>query len=86
MNFIDPNPTPVRTSICHYFVVSIDGAWWVDFEGKPFGPMSSKEEAISSTIHLIEVFGDPNRPADIWAPDESGRAKLMWKREATLTS
>jgi hypothetical protein len=82
MNFIGPNPTTDRTSICHYLVVSVDGTWWVDCESKPFGPMPTKEAAISSTMKLIEAFGDPNRPADIWAPDETGRSKLIWKREA----
>ncbi len=51
----------------------------MDCEGKPFGPMISKEEAISSCIHLIELFGDQHRSADIWAPDETGRSKLVWE-------
>ena len=83
LNFIDPNPTPSKTSTCHYLVVLIDGSWWVDCEGKPFGPIISKEEAIASCVHLIELFSDPQRPADIWAPDETGRSKLVWKTGST---
>lgn len=41
--------------------------------------MKTKEEAISSGIHLISVLGDRDRPADIWAPDEAGKSRLVWK-------
>ena len=75
---MDPYSHHSKTSICHYIVVAIDGAWWIDCEGKPFGPMNTKEEAISSGIQLIEVLGDPNRPANIWAPDEAGKSRLVW--------
>jgi hypothetical protein len=44
LNFEGSNPQQARTSVCHYLMVVIDGAWWVDCEGRPFGPMNSKEE------------------------------------------
>jgi hypothetical protein len=37
----------------------------VDCEGKPFVPVISKEEAIASCIHLIDLFADQHRSADI---------------------
>lgn len=80
MNFIDPLAKVTVEPTRHYLVVHCRDTWWVDCDGKAFGPCASKEAAIHSAQKLISIFEDPARRAEIWAPDEGGRTKLMWKR------
>jgi hypothetical protein len=28
---------------------------------------------------LIEVFGDPARPIEVWSRDEAGKMRLLWQ-------
>ena len=72
-------PTGPRRSTCVYLVLESRGAWWVDREGRSLGPCSSKEEAVDAAFKIAQTFGDPERPAEIWAPGESGRMGLIWR-------
>lgn len=65
-------------STCLYLVIHSLGAWWVDCEGKPYGPCDTAEEAMRAAHKLIGLFCDPERHAEIWAPDESGKMRLVW--------
>ena len=67
---------------CHYIVVRIGEAWWVDVEGKPFGPWESRDHAVSASKKLIEAFADDTRPADIWAPADDDRMERVWRNRA----
>ncbi len=79
MNFIDTTDNRKTATTCYYIVVQIDGVWWIDVEGKPCGPCEDKEDAISCAFKLIEVFGNPARPAAVYAPDGDGHTKLVWR-------
>ena len=71
-------------STCLYLVIKILGSWYVDREGKPYGPCETPEDAIHGAHKLIELFGDPERPAEIWAPDEAGKMHLVWSSKEPL--
>jgi hypothetical protein len=77
MNFVDPARKPA--SSCLYLVLQARGHWWVEREGKSFGPCADKDEAIDSAFKIIQLFGDPARSAEVWAPDEDGKMQLVWK-------
>jgi hypothetical protein len=64
---------------CVYLVLRSREQWWVECEGKPFGPCATQEEAESSASKLMEMFGDPARRAEVWAPDKDGKMRLIWK-------
>ena len=70
---------PKRPSTCLYLVLESRGAWWVDREGKSLGPYETRDEAESGAFHLIEVFGDPARPIEVWSRDDTGKMRLLWK-------
>ena len=52
--------------------------WWVDCEGKSFGPFDNVEEATSAAIRYAEVFADEIRQSQVWAPDDAGRMRQVW--------
>ena len=64
---------------CVYLVLQIGGQWWIDREGKSCGPCQTKDEAEASAFHLLELFGDPERRAEVWSPDDDGKMRLIWK-------
>lgn len=68
-----------RPSACLYLVLQSRGAWWVDREGKSLGPYETRDEAESGAFHLIEAFGDPARPIEVWSRDDTGKVRLLWK-------
>lgn len=41
-----------------FLVIISRGQWWVDCEGKSFGPFESSDVAISGAVHYAEVFDD----------------------------
>ena len=79
MNFIDTTDGLRNAPTCYYIVVEIDGVWWIDVEGKPCGPCPDRDDAIDCAFKLIEFFGDPTRPAAIYAPGDDGRTHLVWR-------
>ncbi|MFD2647433.1 hypothetical protein ACFSX5_06430 [Devosia albogilva] len=68
-----------RPSTCLYIVLKAGEGWWVDREGKAFGPCGTKDDAEGAAFKLIELFGDPERPAEVWSPDDSGKIQLVWR-------
>jgi hypothetical protein len=63
---------------CWFVVIESQGAWWVDCEGRAFGPLASKAEAQDYAHKLVGTHGDPARRSDIWVPDADGRLRLTW--------
>ena len=54
------------------------GAWWVDCEGRAFGPLDSRREAADYALKLAETHRDPTRRSDVWVPDQNGKLRLEW--------
>ena len=61
-----------------FLVIVSQGQWWVDCEGRAFGPFESCDVAVSDAVRYAEVFEDPDRQSQIWAPDETGRMSRVW--------
>lgn len=77
MNFISSDMR--RPSTCLYIVVRVGDQWWVDREGKSYGPCDTRNEAESAAFQLIELFGDPARPVEVWSPNDDAKIRLVWK-------
>lgn len=60
-----------------YLVIASGGQWWVDCEGKSFGPFDCFEVAVGGALQYAEVFNDPGRQSQIWAPDETARMRQV---------
>jgi hypothetical protein len=67
---------------CWFVVIESRGAWWVDCEGRAFGPLESREEAQDYARKLAETYGDPERRSDVWVPDDQGKLRLTWSGPA----
>lgn len=63
---------------CWFVVIHTPSAWWVDCEGKAYGPFSTREEAAADAVRLAEAFGDPARRSDVYVPDDDHKLKLVW--------
>ena len=62
---------------CWYIVIKSCNFWWVDCEGKAYGPFNTASDARLEAAHIAKVFGDPTRQIRIYAPNEDGRLELM---------
>lgn len=65
-----------------YIVLFSGDHWWLDFEGKTSGPFPSEDEAHAAAVARATTFGDPTRPAEIYAPGVDGRFQLVFHRPA----
>lgn len=61
-----------------FLVVKSVNQWWVDCEGKSFGPFMSIKDATSSAVRYAEIFTDDSRQSQVWAPAEDGRMRRVW--------
>lgn len=63
---------------CWFVVIYSAGTWWVDCEGRAFGPFASQAEAEQGALDIAGAFGDGGRRPLIYSPDGSGRPRLYW--------
>jgi hypothetical protein len=61
---------------CWYIVIEAMGAWWVDCEGKAFGPFDSEEIARSEAPRIALAYGDETRRAEVWATEPNGPRRI----------
>lgn len=69
---------------CWFIVIRTPSAWWVDCEGKAYGPFSSRKEAAENAVQLAKAFGDPGRRSDVYIPDDDGMQVLAWSAGRTV--
>jgi hypothetical protein len=60
-------------------VVRSRGEWWVDCEGKSFGPFPDPDAAAKTAVRYAEIFNDADRQSQVWMPDEHGRYRVVWE-------
>ena len=63
---------------CWFVVIHANGAWWVDCEGRAYGPFASNDQAREYAQKIAVTFADPSRRSEVWAPGEQGKLKLIW--------
>ena len=69
----------------YYFLVEIEGAWWVNCGGKQLGPYAYRNLAIEEAREVDGLFVDPLNPISIIGPDDSGQVTTLWEQAAPTT-
>jgi hypothetical protein len=62
-----------------FIVVKSAETWWVDFEGQPYGPFDDFDMARIEAISLARAFTEPERQAIVYAPDEEGTHRAIFR-------
>jgi hypothetical protein len=61
-----------------YRISRRDGLWFIDFEGKQFGPYQTDREALLFAIDAAHQFGDKGEETQVQMLDETGDATTVW--------
>lgn len=64
---------------CWFIVIESMGSWWVDCEGKAYGPFDSREDAQGEARRIAITYGDQERRSEVFAPTKDGSHRLIWK-------
>ncbi|HHY49757.1 MAG TPA: hypothetical protein GYA10_08430 [Alphaproteobacteria bacterium] len=64
-----------------YVVILSQEKWWVDFEGKAYGPYKSMDEAADEGRQLARFAAHAGRPSEVLVPNERGRYVVIWDSE-----
>lgn len=64
-----------------YIVLLSREKWWVEFEGKSFGPYTSKNTATLEAISLARFTAHTGRTTEVRVPDGTGRFPVEWESE-----
>jgi hypothetical protein len=60
--------------------------WWVDCEGKSYGPFETAQQATGNAFRFAEIFGHEGRKAQVFAPDEDGKMRQVVPDDAAPAS
>jgi hypothetical protein len=66
---------------CWFIIIESLGAWWVDCEGKAYGPFDSSAEAAIAAKRIALTYGDDTRRSDVYA-GTAGEQRLIWSGPA----
>lgn len=64
---------------CWFIVIKSMGSWWVDCEGKAYGPFDTRDAAQSEARRIAITYGDDGRRSEVFAPANDGSLRLIWK-------
>jgi hypothetical protein len=62
-----------------FIVIYSGGKWWVDAQGQPCGPFASREDAQAGAIVLADTSADTDRVSEVYAPDDNGHQRSVWR-------
>ena len=63
---------------CWFVAIFANRRWWVDCEGKAYGPFATREDAALEATRLARTFGDSLRQSEVWMPDDTGKLHRVW--------
>lgn len=61
-----------------YIVVFANGKWWIDYEGDPTGPFSSKDVAMANAVALASTADRMGRRSEVRLL-EDGRSRMLYQ-------
>lgn len=61
-----------------YVVIESCGKWWVDLEGKAYGPYASKTQAIEEGRSLARFAAHSGKHSELLAQNDHGRYIVLW--------
>jgi hypothetical protein len=63
---------------CWFIVIESMGSWWVDCEGKAYGPFDTREDAQSEARRIAVTYGDDSRRSQVFSAEPDGTHRLIW--------
>lgn len=66
------------TATALYIVIQSRGRWWVDFEGRSFGPFETREQAALEGRGKAQATGFDGRTSEVLVPDSAGKYWIVW--------
>ena len=63
---------------CWFIVIESMGVWWVDCEGKAYGPFESKDEAQHEARRIAVTYGEEGRRSEVFVTDADGTYRRIW--------
>jgi len=63
---------------CWFIVIESLGQWWVDCEGKAYGPFVSKDEAKIEAIRIAITYRDTARRSEVFITEPEGSPRRIW--------
>ena len=67
-----------------YLVIYSREHWWIDCEGKPYGPFETEAEAIAEGPEFITLMGNSDHRNELHARDDDGRFQMIWCSEESV--
>ncbi len=64
-----------------YVVIESMGKWWVDLEGKAYGPFETKSKAIDEGRSLARFAAHSGKHSEVLAANDTGRYIVLWDSE-----
>lgn len=61
-----------------YLVLLSQNNWWVDLEGKAFGPFTSRENAALEARSMARFQAHSGRESEVLVPDAAGKYWVIW--------
>ena len=69
----------LRIPTAIYIVIESRGGWYVDFEGKSYGPFADVEAAAIEAGDLAKFSAHAGRRSQVHVPDSAGRYRVAWQ-------
>ena len=69
----------LRIPTAIYIVIESRGGWYVDFEGKSYGPFADTEAAAIEAGDLAKFSAHAGRRSQVQVPDSKGRYRVAWQ-------
>jgi hypothetical protein len=63
---------------CWFIVIESMGQWWVDCEGKAYGPFASRDEAQIEAVRIAITYGDGLRRSEVFVAGPDGIHRRIW--------
>ena len=69
----------LRTPTAIYIVIKSRGGWYVDFEGRSYGPFADAEAAAIEAGDLAKFSAHAGRRSQVHVPDSAGKYRVAWQ-------
>jgi hypothetical protein len=63
---------------CWFIVIEAMGQWWVDCEGKAYGPFESADEAKMEAVRIAVAYGDEGRRSEVFITEQGRAPRRIW--------
>jgi hypothetical protein len=67
---------------CWFIVIESMGTWWVDCEGKAYGPFETRDDAQHEARRIALTYGNEGRRSQVYTAGDDGRHHLVWTAPA----